>query len=130
MFRALFAGDAGRFSWAGHLGCHTRKLDEAAIPGSPRGSELQFGLAGGYRIGLGRAGELMLGPELFGATTARGVFGATTTGVEGLMTGRWEQAGEGSRLRVKLAAGGGLHAEFGAPAWRAIVGIELLQRGR
>ncbi len=32
---------------------------------------------------------------------------------------------DGPQLRVKLGAGGGLDAQFGAPEWRVVFGIEL-----
>jgi hypothetical protein len=129
LFRVLFAGDRGAASWAGSLGFHARQLDEGT-PGGPRGSELTFTLAAGYRVGLGHAGSLVIGPEAFGASAARHLFGDATTSIEALFGGRWEQAGDGARVRVKLEAGGGLHADFGAPTWRAVIGIELFHAGK
>jgi hypothetical protein len=130
MLRALVAGDLGRWSYAGQLGVHIRPLDDASTPGSPQGSELLFGIALGGRAGLGAGRDLVVGPEVFGETALRSLFGGTTTGVEGLMTARVEgTADDGLQLRVKLGAGGGLDAQFGAPEWRAVVGVELFDRG-
>lgn len=131
MIRALAAGDVGRFRYAGQLGVHIRPLDEAAIPGSPQGSELLFGAAGGAQVDAWRGGALALivGPELFGASAFRSLFGSTTTALEGLLTGRLEgTAGHGQQLRLRLGAGGGINEDFGAPEWRILVTIETFNR--
>jgi hypothetical protein len=128
MGRLLVAGDVSAFSYAGQIGVHVRPLDESPTPGGPQGSELLFGLAGGARfaVGNGNAMSLVVGPEVFGETAFRSFFGSNTTGVEGLLTGRLEgTADDGGQLRVKVGAGAGLDANFGAPEWRVVVGIEL-----
>jgi hypothetical protein len=125
MLRALWAGDLGRFSYAGQLGVHVRPLNEN-IPGSPRGSELLFGLAVGARAQLSADTSVVIGPELFGETALSGLLHGSTTGVECLIGSRLETPVDSQRtLRVKLALGGGLHPHFGAPEWRALVGLEL-----
>jgi hypothetical protein len=121
----------GRLRYAGQLGLHIRPLDEAAIPGSPRGSELLFGAAGGGRVGAWRGGALALlvGPEVFGASAFRSLFGSTTTALEGMLTGRLERTGgHGQQVRLRLGAGGGINEAFGAPEWRILVTIETLNR--
>jgi hypothetical protein len=124
VFRLVFAGDGNRFAWAGHAGVHLRSLDEA-YPGSPRGSEALFALAGGARFPLLRA-SFLVGPEVSGATAFRSFFGSDTTELEALLTARFEGPGpHGTRLGLKAGAGAGLHPEFGAPRWRAVIGIEL-----
>jgi hypothetical protein len=126
-FRVLFAGNAPRFSWAGHAGVHLRPLDEA-YPGSPRGSEAAFGVAGGARFQWEET-SMLVGPEIFGATALRSFFGSDTTALEGLLTARLERPDpDGAQLGVKIGAGAGLHAQFGAPRWRTVVGIELRSR--
>lgn len=126
--RVLVAGDMGRFAYAGHAGVHIRPLDDAPIPGSPRGSELLFGLAGGIRRPL-FDGSILLGPEIFGATAFRGFFGADTTAAEALLSATFERPGQDATgLRIKLGVGAGLHPRFGAPEWRAVIGVELLGR--
>ncbi len=125
MVRALLAGQAGGVAWAGHLGVHLRPLDDGPAPGSPRGSELLFGFAAGPRLALGPRDGLVIGPELFGESVLSAPFGSSTTGVEAMLTARYERvSGNGAPLRVKLGAGGGLHAELGAPEWRAVVAVE------
>jgi OOP family OmpA-OmpF porin len=127
MLRLLFAGDVGMFGYAGQLGVHIRPLDDAPVPGSPQGSELLFGIAAGPRFALDKAGKfsLVVGPEVYGETAFRDFFGSAT-GLEGLMTGRVEgMADDGSQIRVKLGAGAGLDAKFGAPEWRMVLAIEL-----
>lgn len=130
MGRALVAGDIGRFSYAGQLGAHLRPRDDAPAPG-PQGSELLFGVAAGSRFAVGDAGKLALvvGPEIWGESAFRSLFGQNTTGVEGLMTGRVEgTANSGPQVRVKLGLGAGLDQRFGAPQWRLVLAVELFDR--
>jgi hypothetical protein len=129
MLRALVAGDIGRFAYAAQLGVHVRPLDESPVPGSPEGSELLFGIAGGPKFLLGDAHALVVGPEVFGETAFKAFFGQDTTGVEGLLSARVEgTADDGAQIRVKLGAGGGLDARFGTPDFRVALGIELFDR--
>ncbi len=129
--RVLVAGDVGWLAYAGHLGLHARPLDDSATPGSPRGDELTFGAAAGARLPLGDAGRhvIVVGPELFGQSAVHALFGATTTGLEALLSARLEGTGKGTQLRVKLGAGAGLHPEFGAPQWRLVASVEMFDRG-
>ena len=124
--RLLIAGEMGNFAWAAHAGVHLRKLDDANIPESPRGSELLFGAAAGARMHvLGQS--ILAGPEVFGATAFRSLFGAGTTALEALLTGALDGPNLASgRLRIKLGVGAGLHPRFGAPQWRAVLGVEIL----
>jgi hypothetical protein len=131
MGRVLFAGDEGALSYAGQLGVHVRPLNDMPAPGSPRGSELLFGVAGGAKLPVGRSGSMavIVGPELFGATAFRSLFGSTSTALEGLLTARLEGTGDnGVQLRVKLGAGAGINQQFGAPQWRVVCGIEVFNR--
>jgi len=126
MGRLLFAGDLGRFGYAGHVGVHVRPLDEAKVPGSPRGSELLFGVAGGARLPI-LDDSIVVGPEVFGATAFRSFFGSQTTALEGLLTARFDGSGLAARrMQVKLGVGAGIHPQFGAPEWRAVVAFEIL----
>lgn len=135
MVRLLFAGDVGVFRYAGHLGAHIRPLDDGA-PSGPRGSEALFGAAAGYRVVLGTADKtaIVIGPEIFGETAFRALFGNSSTGLEALLTGRFEHGADhgesGPLLRVKIGAGGGLHADFGAPEWRTVLAVEVSDRWR
>ncbi len=126
MFRGLFAGDVGAFTYAGQVGLHVRPLDDAPVPGSPEGSELVFGAAAGARIPIRSAMQVVVGPEVFGASAFRSLFGSNTTALEGLLSGRLEGTrGDGAQLRVKLGAGVGIDDAFGAPEWRAVFAIEV-----
>jgi hypothetical protein len=125
MVRGLFAGNVGVFSYAGHVGVHIRPLDDSPAPGSPRGSELLYGVAAGPRIPIGASRAVVVGPEIFGAT-AFNAFSSSGTALEGLLSGRLEGTGErGPQLRLKLGAGAGLDAHFGAPEWRVVFGVEV-----
>lgn len=126
MGRILFAGDVDWFSYAGQIGIHLRPYSDAPVAGSPEGSELLFGAAAGWKYAVDAKRALIVGPEVYGETALSAFFGTTTTGVEGLVTARIEgTASDGPQIRVKLAAGGGLDAHFGAPEWRMVAGIEL-----
>jgi OOP family OmpA-OmpF porin len=127
MFRALFAGDIGPFTYAGQLGVHVRPLDDSPTPQSPEGSELLFGGAAGAKVPVGTgAMQVVVGPEVFGATAFKSLFGKETTALEGLLSGRLEgTGGDGAQLRVKLGVGLGINDAFGAPEWRAVIGVEV-----
>jgi hypothetical protein len=123
VLRLLAAGDVGRFSYAGQVGLHIRPVNDAAALGGPDGNEFLFGASAGRSVSVGSAWVLVVGPEVYGATAVRSLFGATT-GVEGLLTGRFERTGNGPHLRVKAGVGWGLDPNFGAPRWRIVVGVE------
>jgi hypothetical protein len=128
MLRGLYAGDWGIFTTAAQLGVHIRTLNDSPIPGSPRGSELLYGIAAGpkFAVTSDKRVRAVIGPEIFGVTAFKSFLGSTTTAVEGLITGRIEGAGEsGSQLRFKLSTGRGLHQQFGAPEWRVVFGVEM-----
>lgn len=132
MVRVLFAGDVGLFTYAGQIGFNLRSVDDAPTPGSPQGSEALFGGAGGVRVSLSPAWNesLVVGPEVYGETAVRSLFGENTTGAEALLSGRVESTAErGAKLRFKLGIGAGLDARFGAPEWRTVIGIELFDQG-
>jgi hypothetical protein len=86
-----------------------------------------FGLAGGPRLPIDDAGHVVVvGPEIYGETAFRAFFDASATGVEGLLSARFEGTGErGPQLRVKLGVGGGVHPQFGAPQWRLVLALEV-----
>jgi hypothetical protein len=128
MGRVLFAGDIGALTYAGQIGVHVRPLDDAPSPGSPEGSELLFGLAAGAKTPLSPAGAtvVIVGPEIYGASAFRSFLNTNATALEGLLSARVEgTADRGPQMRVKLGAGAGLDARFGAPEWRLVVAIEL-----
>jgi hypothetical protein len=132
MGRVLFAGDVGALTYAGHVGIHIRPRDDAPIPG-PQGSEFLFGAAAGARIPVFGAGReaLVVGPEVYGATALRSMFGTTSTAFEALLSARLEgTADDGPQLRFKLGPGVGLDQHFGAPEWRLVVGIEVFDHVR
>ncbi|MDB4967803.1 MAG: outer membrane protein OmpA [Myxococcales bacterium] len=133
MVRLLFAGDVGLFSYAGQLGVHIRPLDDSATPGSPKGSELLFGVAAGVRLPVAarRSLAVVVGPELFLATAFRSFFGTNGTALECLLSGRLEGTRD-DRLqwRLKLGVGAGLTERFSVPEIRVIAGIEVFNHNR
>ena len=129
MLRALCAGDVGRLAYAAQLGVHIRPLDMRPAPDAPRGSELLFGVAAGARFSPWAGQALVIGPEIFGATAFRSFFSSGGTALEGMLTGRLEGTAPGGRqIRLKLGAGAGLDADFGAPEWRIVAAVELFDR--
>ncbi len=133
MIRLLFAGDAGWFTWAAHVGEHVRSLDLAPQPEAPQGGELLFGGAAGARVLVGRdeGAAVVVGPEVFGATAGAAFFEKGATAIEALLGARVEGTGgsEAPQVRVKLGAGTGIDRHFGAPDWRAVLGIEMFMPG-
>jgi hypothetical protein len=126
MICLLFAGDIGRFAYAGQVGVHIRPLDDSPAPGSPEGSELLFGVAAGARLPAFTGTALIVGPEVFGASAFKNVFGTTSTALEGLFGVRLEGTGDHTRqFRVKLGVGAGLNPVFGEPAWRIVASFEV-----
>jgi len=124
--RALAAGQRGWLEYAADLGTHLRWRDQPA-PGGPRGSELLFGIAAGARIDPARAPTLhvVVGPEVFGETAWRSAFAWDTTGLEAMLTGRIQWTTPARRVGAKLGAGGGIDPNFGAPAWRVALSLDV-----
>jgi OmpA-OmpF porin, OOP family len=132
MGRVLFAGDFGPFTYAGQLGIHIRPRDDSPVPEGPQGNELLFGAAAGAKLPIfgGRSTALVVGPEVFGASAFRSLFGSGSTALEGLLSGRIEgTADDGGQLRAKIGIGAGIDAQFGAPDWRIVFGVELFDHG-
>jgi hypothetical protein len=125
MFRLLAAGDWGAWLYAGQVGVHVRPLKEPA-PGTPDGSEFLFGGSVGRKIPVTGAWGVVIGPEFWGETAFASFFSSQQTGVEGLITSRFEKIGAGPHLRVKLGIGHDVVQHFGAPQWRVLVSLELL----
>jgi hypothetical protein len=126
MLRALGAGDVRWFTWAAQLGVHIRPTDDSPAPGSPKGSELLYGIAAGARLPVTASWVAVVGPELYGATAFRAFTDGNGTALEALLSGRIEGTRDGrAQLRVKLAVGGGLNQHFGAAEWRIVAGVEL-----
>jgi hypothetical protein len=126
MFRALFAGNTDHFTYAAHIGTHLRWFDESQTPGSPKGSELLYGIAAGPIMPIGTSSwALVVGPEIYGATALRAFFSPTSTALEGLLSARLEGTRDDTiQIRIKLGAGVG-NGQFGAPEWRVLTSIEI-----
>jgi hypothetical protein len=131
MIRALFAGDFRRFTYAAQLGVHIRPLDDAPAPGSPKGSELVFGVAAGAKLDVGHGTNwiAVVGAELYSATAFDAFFDDNGTALEALFSGRLETRRPGrANIRVRLGIGPGLNHHFGAAEWRMVAGVELFGR--
>jgi hypothetical protein len=126
MVRLLVAGDKGIFTYAGQDGLHIRPLNDSPIPGSPQGSEFLFGVAGGAKIPVGTAKQLVVGSEVFGASAFRSFMQSAETDKEWLLSTRFEGTrNSGRQARVKFGVGRGINPQFGAPKWRVVFGVEL-----
>jgi hypothetical protein len=133
MLRALVAGNAPYFTYAAQLGVHIRPLDDAPTPGSPKGSELLWGVAAGAKLSLGRARAwtAIVGPEVYGATAFHAFRDGDGTALEGLLVGRLEGAhNDRLQVRVRLGIGAGLNHHFGAAEWRLVAGVEIFTQRR
>jgi len=136
--RAQIAGNWGMFNHAAFVGAHLRPRDDSAKLGSPslagpRGSELIVGLALAPQMALSRDGKTSLGvgPELFAETAFKAAFSKYTTALEALLSSHLSYLDEhGSQVRFKVGAGRGLNAQFGAPTWRMVLGLEISDRIR
>jgi hypothetical protein len=122
------AGDLGHYVYAAGVTYHARPVDASTVTAAPRGSELLFDVALGAKLPLPTWGgaRAVVGVELFGETALRSAFDAATTGLEAMLSARWERAPklEAPGWRVKLGVGGGLAPSFGAAEWRAVAAIE------
>jgi hypothetical protein len=126
MLRILFAGDKGIFTYAGQTGVHIRTLNDSPVPGSPQGSELLFGAAGGVKIPVRRAKQFVVGSEVYGASAFRSFMQSAETDKEWLISTRFESTGNsGRQARMKLGVGRGINPQFGAPTWRVVAVVEL-----
>ncbi|HEY8074273.1 MAG TPA: hypothetical protein VIF62_09190 [Labilithrix sp.] len=134
MVRLLFAGDSGWFTWAAHVGEHVRSLDLGGQPEAPQGAEVLFGGAVGARMLMGHdeGAAFVIGPEVFGATAGAAFFERGATALEALLGARIEGTGgaEAPQVRAKVGVGAGLDPHFGAPEWRAVVGVEMFVPGK
>jgi len=104
--RVLVSGDAGAFVWAAQAGLFLRSRGE--IGGA---------VAGGVRV----ARALVVGPELVASTVVADAFRKRATPVEGIVGAHWLVDGT---ARIGIGVGGGFGEGIGAPAWRAIFGVE------
>ncbi len=84
--------------------------------GSSFGSELRYGAALGERL---LDGKLLVGPELFGATSLDG-HAAVGTPLELELGGHYAAS---AHLRVGVGAGLGLINAVGEPHWRALLSL-------
>ena len=126
IFRIVVAGDRDGYVYSAHVGLHIRTLSDESMAQGPRGSELLFGAAFGPRFPVSKNMAFVFGPEIFGTSAISAFAHHDTSALEGLLTARFETLDRWEpTLRLKLGGGGGLHPFFGAPEWRAIIGIEL-----
>lgn len=116
--RILVAGKAGMFEYAGRLGVHIRGSGNFA--GSDRGPEAILGAAAGVRP----IRRLLVGPEIFGATTLgsdEGSFRTRNTPLEALMGGHYDITDE---LHAGLGIGAGVTRGYGSPQFRGVLTFE------
>ncbi len=117
--RVMVAGDIASFVYAAKLGFQYRGLTDT-FGGTPLGSQINFAVSAGIRIA---DKKLVIGPELFGATTTAGgdAFATTTTPVEGLIGAHYLIA---NRVRVGGGIGTGLDRGYGSPVARVLFNLE------
>jgi OOP family OmpA-OmpF porin len=115
--RVMVAGDISMFTYAAQAAVNWRARDERVGAGRI-GSEFNVTAAAGLRI-LDK--KLVVGPELWGSTVFDDAFGRKTTPVEAVMGAHYLIANE---IRVGAGVGTGLTRSFGAPVFRALLGVE------
>lgn len=123
ILRVIVAGDREGYVYSAHIGLHVRTLVDDSMAQGPRGSELLFGAAFGPKFPIAKDMAFVFGPEIFGTSAISAFARHDSSALEGLLTARFETLEP--TLRVKLGGGGGLHPFFGAPEWRAVIGVEL-----
>lgn len=121
--RLMAAGDIGLFAYAARVQFNYRAQNEDIYGNDyPFGSEIGFGLAGGLRL---VDKKLLLGPELYGATTVSdggdGAFAKRTTPFELIFGGHYT-AGD---FRFGVGAGPGLTRGMGSPDVRVLASVEF-----
>jgi OmpA-OmpF porin, OOP family len=104
--RVMLSGEVGPFVWAAQASFFARSRSEITAAG-----------AAGVRL----AKAVVVGPEIFASTVIDDAFGKSVTPVEAVLGAHWLIDGVG---RIGGGVGRGLTEGVGAPAWRAIVGVE------
>ncbi len=117
--RVLAAGDIGIFTYAAKLGVayRARELD---LAGSPVGSELVYGASAGVRLA---DKKLLVGPELYGASTVTDDFFKTRTTPLDLLIGAHYDVGH---IRIGAGGGLGLSRGYGSPVARAVLSFDWI----
>ena len=121
--RLMIAGDAGKLTYAAHLGFGFRARDEA-FAGSQLGSELIYAASVGARLADER---LVVGPELYGSTVVTdsdSFFGRPTSPLEMLLGGHYRAT---PAWRFGAGAGPGLTRAFGSPSLRVLATLEWVE---
>jgi hypothetical protein len=84
-----------------------------------------------FSVASGDLDRVGVGPEIFGESAFKSAFGKYTTALEALLTAHYTHTNaHGAAVRLKLGVGRGLAAEFGAPTWRTVLGVEISDRIR
>jgi outer membrane protein OmpA-like peptidoglycan-associated protein len=118
--RLLLAGDIGNLVYAAKLGVLYRAND-TGFNGEAKGTEAVVAAAIGYR---NDAGNLVLGPELFGSTVLSdgdAFFSRRSTPFEILFGAHYKIE---DSVRLGAGIGPGLTRGFGAPQLRALLSLE------
>ena len=118
--RLLLAGDIGNLAYAAKLGVLYRGND-SGFNGAAKGSEAVVSAAVGYR---NDAGNLVLGPELFGSTVVTdgdAFFSRRATPFELIFGAHYKAA---DTIRIGAGFGPGLTRGFGAPQFRGLLSLE------
>lgn len=119
--RVMAAGEyAKHFVWAAQLGYGYRERAQAFGEAGLVGSDLQFSAAAGARL----KEDIVIGPEIVGATAWSDAFSKRATPIEALISARWHIV---SGLRIGLAAGVGVTSAVLAAERRLAFSIEWTQ---
>jgi hypothetical protein len=130
MGRLLFAGDKGIFTYAGQTGVHIRPLNDSPIPGSPQGSEFLFGIAGGVKIPIRLASQLVVGSEIYGALAFQSFMQPAETDKEWLISTRFEGTGNSGRQGAReIGCGARNQPEIWSADMAGCIGGRVIRMG-
>jgi len=115
--RAMVAGAVGLFVYAAQVNLMYRAPSDAATQVAV-GSELGLSGAAGVRLLRGR---LVVGPEIFGATTFDEPLRTRSTPLEGIAGAHYLLPGD---VRIGAGVGAGLTRGWGSPVLRALLSVE------
>jgi len=110
---------ATHIAWAARVGAHV-KGREATYAGAQLGSELQAGVAAGFRTSDGR---LLIGPEVAASTTLSHAFAAQSTSVDVMLGAHYDVT---PNWRLGAGLGRGATVALGSPSMRGLLTLDWI----
>jgi OOP family OmpA-OmpF porin len=116
--RAMVSGDISIFTYSAQLGLSYHGLNDSYVSNA-RGNQFNFAAAAGVRV---LDGNLVIGPEVWGATVIEngGAFTQTGSPIEAIVGGHYTMGD----FKFGLGGGLGLTRGLGAPAYRLLASFD------